>query len=361
MSSKHDEASASTKRKRGVGREREAENVVDVPHKIELQNKQPGLPDDCWEKILKSLNNDSVTAFACVSKQLRRVQQRSRRVLKTGLGFWRSYRESFRYEIPVVTSNWCLWSMSVLPARKEDEKRALIMNAAAFSGHMDVLDRTQSGTPAGLFNEETCAFAAQGGHLEVLKYLHEKGCPWNEETCNAAAFEGHLDVLKYAHEHECPWHDMTCGYAAEAGHLAVLVYAHVNGCDFEISYSCENAALGGHLTVLVYLIENGCPWYGATCSGAAAGGNLEMVKYLHAKEFPWDERTCYAAARGGHLDVLKYAHEHGCPWDEEVCGIAFHFGHVEILKYLKDEGCPGYAECEKYDRKLQKLAKEKWL
>jgi hypothetical protein len=25
-------------------------------------------------------------------------------------------------------------------------------------------------------------YAAEGGHLEILKWLHKNGCPWNEET-----------------------------------------------------------------------------------------------------------------------------------------------------------------------------------
>jgi hypothetical protein len=25
--------------------------------------------------------------------------------------------------------------------------------------------------------------AAKGGHLEMLKWARENGCPWNEETC----------------------------------------------------------------------------------------------------------------------------------------------------------------------------------
>ena len=33
----------------------------------------------------------------------------------------------------------------------------------------------------------TCAYAALGGHLEVLKWLRENGCPWTEETREVAA------------------------------------------------------------------------------------------------------------------------------------------------------------------------------
>ena len=43
-------------------------------------------------------------------------------------------------------------------------------------------------------NEATCAFAAAGGHLEVLKWVRSKGCPWGEETCASAARGGRLEV-----------------------------------------------------------------------------------------------------------------------------------------------------------------------
>ena len=42
------------------------------------------------------------------------------------------------------------------------------------------------------WNWMTCAFAAGGGHLEVLMWAREQGCPWNELTCSYAAKGGHL-------------------------------------------------------------------------------------------------------------------------------------------------------------------------
>jgi len=60
----------------------------------------------------------------------------------------------------------------------------------------------------------TCSWAAEGGHLEVLKWARENGCPWNERTCSCAAKGGHLEVLKWARENGCPWGEQTCSFAA---------------------------------------------------------------------------------------------------------------------------------------------------
>ena len=57
-----------------------------------------------------------------------------------------------------------------------------------------------------------------GGHLDVLKYAHDNGCPWSEITCAYAANGGHLNVLKYAREKGCPWNKEQC-----------LECAHVRG------------------------------------------------------------------------------------------------------------------------------------
>jgi len=50
-------------------------------------------------------------------------------------------------------------------------------------------------------NEGTCWAAAGGGHLEVLQWAREHGCPWDEWVCRLAAGGGHLHVLQWAREH----------------------------------------------------------------------------------------------------------------------------------------------------------------
>jgi hypothetical protein len=69
------------------------------------------------------------------------------------------------------------------------------------------------------------------GFLNMLKYLHENGCPWNEWACANAALGGHLEVLKYLHENGCPWNED----------------------------ACTNAASGGHVNIMKYLLEKTCP------------------------------------------------------------------------------------------------------
>ena len=72
--------------------------------------------------------------------------------------------------------------------------------------------------------------AAEGGHLQVLQWACENGCPWDEWTCAYAAQGRHLEVLKWARANGCPWSAVTCAVAAGGGHLEVLKWARVNGC-----------------------------------------------------------------------------------------------------------------------------------
>lgn len=40
------------------------------------------------------------------------------------------------------------------------------------------------------------------GHIEIVKYLHENGCPWGEEAVAYAAHNGHLEIVKYLRDNE---------------------------------------------------------------------------------------------------------------------------------------------------------------
>ena len=46
--------------------------------------------------------------------------------------------------------------------------------------------------------------AAEGGHLEVLKWLREHDCVWDARTVEQATAAGHGDVLQWALDNGCP-------------------------------------------------------------------------------------------------------------------------------------------------------------
>jgi len=181
--------------------------------------------------------------------------------------------------------------------------------------------------------------AAENGHLECLKYLHENRCQWDERACTYAAANGHLECLKYLHENRCQWDERACTYAAENGHLDCLKYLHENECPWD-ERACTYAAENGHLDCLKYLHENRCPWDKWACSYAAEKGHLDCLKYLHKNKCPWDKWACSYAARNGHLECLEYLHKNRCPWDKWACDHAAANGHIKCLKYLHENGCP---------------------
>mmetsp|Transcript_35797 Transcript_35797/g.101304 ORF Transcript_35797/g.101304 Transcript_35797/m.101304 type:complete len:892 (+) Transcript_35797:527-3202(+) len=194
------------------------------------------------------------------------------------------------------------------------------------------------------WSAETCARAAENGHLHVLKWAHQHACPWNEETCARAANAGHLHILKYAWSHGCRWYSGQCTNAAAAGgYLEMLKWARGQGCSWN-ELTCASAARGGHLEVLQWAVEHGCPWDAGTCTAAASRGHLEVLQWAREKGCPWNERTGYGAVWGGHIHIVEWCFENGCPWDVYTCASAAGAGHLEVLQYLRRNLCPWNAE-----------------
>jgi len=130
----------------------------------------------------------------------------------------------------------------------------------------------------------TCAFAAEGGHLEVMQWARAHGCEWDEWTCAYAAGGGHLAALRWAQEHGCEWDERTCAYAAEGGHLEVLQWAREQDCPWGV-LTCAYAAAAGHLAVLQWAREHGCDWDEQTCAHAAGDGRgLQCVAAWQEKK-----------------------------------------------------------------------------
>ena len=171
-----------------------------------------------------------------------------------------------------------------------------------------------------------------------VQWAVDRGCPVDAALAKSLAFGGSVPALKKAVEMGAPT-DNLCFYAAKGGHLEVLKWLRENGCPWD-SCTCYSAAKGGHLEVLKWLRENGCPWDSNTCAHAAQGGHLEVLKWARQNGCHWAEWTCLLAAEGGHLEVLKWARQEGCPWHECTCLLAAALRRFDVLKWAIDNGAP---------------------
>ena len=104
------------------------------------------------------------------------------------------------------------------------------MWAAAERGHLEMVTLLRERLGCGMCTR-TCGWAAYGGRLEVLQYLRsgQFPCPWDCETTERAARNGHLRVLAWAMQQGCPVSRWAWVHASIRGHVLVLRFLHASG------------------------------------------------------------------------------------------------------------------------------------
>jgi hypothetical protein len=174
---------------------------------------------------------------------------------------------------------------------------------AARSGNIDML--LWIAESGGILDKSTCTAAARAGHLHVVQHLHTLNCEWDANACSAAASRAHLSVLQWLHEHGCAWDTATiCSDAAEGGSVEMLRYLSTCGLVFDAD-TMSSAALNGGLQAVQYLHEVGCPWDEDACQNAVFGGHTETLRFLHEHGCPWrSEDISLAAAEEGHIETM---------------------------------------------------------
>lgn len=255
-----------------------------------------------------------------------------------------------------------------------------------------------------------CDYAAESGYIDILKYVLAHGCPFDELTCAMAARGGQLEVLKFLrNELNCPWDYRTVFSAAAMGHLDVLKWTIANSCEStSIGHLGYVSAAGGHFKVVKWLIEEKFYIDNYTCYYAASSGNLELFKLLVSIWLPRYEtnfadptnvadyilfrsKCANNIAKGGNLDMLKWwIKKKGSPYDYtsimrltakfghlkmmqwlfvehdyrsyELTLMAAKHGHLELLKWLIEEGCPiNEYKCTKIAAQYGRLDVCQWL
>uniref|UniRef100_A0AAV1TI90 Ankyrin repeat-containing domain n=1 Tax=Peronospora matthiolae TaxID=2874970 RepID=A0AAV1TI90_9STRA len=240
--------------------------------------------------------------------------------------------------------------------------------SAAKSGNIDTLellsDHGFPGDPMVILDN-----AISGGHLHIVKWLHEKkGASNVGNGYIEAARNGHLEILKYLHEKQFDVCSSVSAIdtAAAAGCLEVVQWLHSNTPTKCTNQAMDGAASEGHLHIVQWLHRNrteGCSRL--AMHFAAENGYLHVVKWLHANR----SEGCFAltiarAAEHGHLEVVAWLYENrgeGFDFSGVMDRVALN-GHLRVLQWLhvnRAEGCTTAAmDAAAYNGDLEIV---KWL
>ena len=170
--------------------------------------------------------------------------------------------------------------------------------------------------PRGWSEPYFCIKVARTNKLELLKWIREeKKCEWGGGTINVAALRGNLEMVKYCVANECPIDVSACENAASGGHLEVLKYLHEEAKAPWDEYTAYLAASNGHLHILEYLVERKYDQFDVdACRGAAMEGQLDCLKYLReTAKAPWDLMAVYFAHEYSRPECVQYLLDNNCP------------------------------------------------
>lgn len=240
--------------------------------------------------------------------------------------YFNNYLSTFNNSVQEMASlnlvNWIDFYFNNI--KSEYEKEFLnVMKYAAFYNSKECLEYLHNNNIE-KYDESACIGAAYKNNLDLLKFLHQKNCPWDHLTCAAAANTGSLECLKYAHQNGCEMDYLTLSEACRNGHIECMKYALKNGCSFlsnkkhdhDYESACLLASSNNQLDSFKLSVDNGCPiqWSIVT---AARCGNSEMVKYIFENHYKsmsdinnhHIKILSRAAIKSGDLKTVKYTHQ----------------------------------------------------
>ena len=314
--------------RKGKGNARAKKELMTLCADFEAKNEKllGRLLPELWSKIVDEyLHQNDLIALAMTCRFFREKQKVLGKYLETTLNASHLLGLQKSGRMPSHSLGWFQWASDtrkVLPGFECDDKERVeglayegdLLNYAIFQGSVEIL-RWLMEDKGWETNEDTGRWAGRGGSVKVLEYLLERGYDFGGGVCRGAAQGGHLEALKFLRglDPPCPWDGWTCNFAAEEGHLEVLKWLRSQ--------------------------DPPCPWDERTCLGAAEEGHLEVLKWARSQDppCPWDEWTCALAAKGGHLEVLKWARSEDppCPWSRSECReTASNYGHEHIVKWI---------------------------
>lgn len=176
-------------------------------------------------------------------------------------------------------------------------------------------------------------YAAQDGHMAIVRYLVEQGAV-NDTPLILAAMMNHMNVVQYLVENGADLETYYMGYTAllaavSKGHVEVVTYLVQHGADKEKAMNDDTtplmlAARKGDMAIVQFLVENGADKNAVRKDGgnalifAVINGNVSMIKYLVEQGMDVHYTTAekgmtllHLAAKYGNIEAVEFLVTHG--------------------------------------------------
>jgi ankyrin repeat protein len=196
--------------------------------------------------------------------------------------------------------------------------------------------------------------AVKNGNLEIVKWLYKKGLLLNRNQPNTAAENDHLEIVKWIYgvddgivkgEVTPEGADLT----AENNHLDMIKFLKDKGVEAS-NVGVNGAAQNNHLEmVMFHSTENDTIATSNGVNRAAYKGYMEMVKYLYSKGVEADDWVADYAANNGHLEMVQFLHKNNIKVTTKGATWASNNGHEQIVKFLKKKGINAEIIMSKYE------------
>ena len=173
--------------------------------------------------------------------------------------------------------------------------------------------------------------AAKDGNLNLLINLCQQGHELNEDIAISAAEKGHLNCLRYIHEfipnreNSREWYNEAARFSAVNGHLHCLRYLHKVMMRLGESLNedvISSAIRYGHVDCLRYLCESGCELYKHAAIDAIDHGRLTCLQYLVEKGAPYKLQEIIES-------LNEYTRYYRLDFDHHVWLRDFLFPHID--------------------------------
>lgn len=178
-------------------------------------------------------------------------------------------------------------------------------------------------------------------HIDILKFLVQKGIELHPSSCNYAVRYGKLDCLKYAYEQG---YDLGSSfrYAAENANLEILKWIHsINLEDRTYMHMFKNASDNDNFEMMVWAFSENYT-IGNTeylWEKAIMNGNRRIMDFLNEKICPPPINICAIAIKHNSPQALAWAISNDCEFGDAMMTwkLAISRGDHGILSLLKDK------------------------